>query len=132
MHTLANHPFTSPETLLGHFDNLKAYNMKRYADSKLTANAFARKLATVVSSNHVIVNTVCPGIVATDLEKSLPAWVKVPYFFIRAVLARKVDEGSRTLVYASVIAGPETHGRYLNHNKLKCKSKYLPGVYDGL
>ena len=118
MHTLANHPLTSPDTVLGHFDNLKAYNIKRYADSKLAVNAFTRKLATAVSSNYVIVNNVCPGMVATDFDKGLPVWIKVPFIFIRAVRARKVDEGSRTVVYASVIAGPESHGKFLNHNKI--------------
>ena len=118
MHTLASHPFTSHETVLDHFDNQKAYNIKRYADSKLAVNAFTRKLAAAVSSNYVIVNNVCPGMVATDFDKGLPVWIRVPFIFIRAVWARKVDEGSRTLVYAAVIAGQESHGKFINNNKI--------------
>jgi NAD(P)-dependent dehydrogenase (short-subunit alcohol dehydrogenase family) len=118
MHTLANHPITSPETVLGHFDNLKAYNIKRYADAKLTVNAFTRRLATTVLSNSIIVNNVCPGMVATDFDKRLPLWMKVPLIVIRAVRARTVDEGSRTLVYASLNMGAQSHGKFINNNKI--------------
>ncbi|KAE9371717.1 putative carbonyl reductase [Stipitochalara longipes BDJ] len=125
MHTLSKHPFTSPETILGHFDDRKAYNIKRYADSKLAVNAFIRKLATTVSSKYVIVNNVCPGMVATEFDKGLPAYFRVPLSLIRAVRARSVDEGARTLVYATLVAGPESHGKFLQHNKVDPGAPFL-------
>jgi len=117
MHTLSSCTFTS-ETVLGHFDDRKQYNMKRYVDSKLVVNAFARKLATAVSPNCVIVNTVCPGMVATGFDKGMPAYIRIPMSLVRAVRARDIDEGGRTLVYASLVAGQESHGKFINHNKI--------------
>lgn len=119
MHTFTKHPIRSSETLLGRFDNRETYDIFRYADAKLAVNAFTRKLATAVSSNYVIVNNLCPGMVATGFDKGLPAWIRLPFIFIRAVVARKVDEGSRTLVYAAAVAGPESHGKFLNDNKIE-------------
>jgi len=92
--------------------------MKRYGDSKLAVNAFARKLATSVSSKYVIINNVCPGMVATGFDKGLPVYLRIPMNMVRKIRARPVDEGAWTLVYATLVAGPESHGKFINHNKI--------------
>ncbi|KAN0096656.1 putative carbonyl reductase [Hyaloscypha variabilis] len=125
LHTLSNHPFNPPDTILSHFDDRKAYNMKRYADAKLTDNAFIRKLATTVSANEVIVNNVCPGMVATEFDKGLPVYLRLPMSLIRAVRARSVEQGVWALVYATAVAGPESHGKFLNHNKVDIGAPFL-------
>ena len=111
---------SSTETFLEHFDNRKRDNgWTRYPDSKLAVNAFARRLATTVSSNKVIINNVCPGMVATGFDKTMPAWIRVPFKFIRAVVARGVEVGGWTLVYATAVVGPESHGRFIQNNKIE-------------
>ena len=120
MHTMSKTSISSTETFLEHFDNRKRYNgWTRYPDSKLAVNAFARRLATTVSSNKVIINNVCPGMVATGFDKTMPAWIRVPFKFIRAVVARGVEVGGWTLVYATAVVGPESHGRFIQNNKIE-------------
>jgi NAD(P)-dependent dehydrogenase (short-subunit alcohol dehydrogenase family) len=120
MPTLAKNPIAPTETLHDHFDNQQTYSgMTRYPDSKLAVNAFARHLATTVSSNEVIVNNVCPGMVATGFDRSLPGWIMVPFIFIRKAVARTVEECSRTLIYATAVVGPESHGRFIQNNKVE-------------
>jgi NAD(P)-dependent dehydrogenase (short-subunit alcohol dehydrogenase family) len=86
--------------------------MRQYPDSRLVLNAFARRLATVVNSDKIIVNKVCPGMIATDFDKGLPGWMKPIMFIVRKMMTRAVEDGGRTLIYAGATAGPETHGNF--------------------
>lgn len=118
MHDLAKYPITA-DTVLGHFDDQKVYRgFTRYSDSKLVVDAYVCRLATLVPPSEVVVNDLCPGIVTTNIDKRLPGWFKPFMFVFRTFKHRGIVEGSRTLVYASVVAGAETHGRFLRHNKL--------------
>ncbi|OBT70470.1 hypothetical protein VE03_00271 [Pseudogymnoascus sp. 23342-1-I1] len=119
MHTLIKNPVQASETVFGHFDSQIHYSgLTRYCDSKLFVNAFVRTLSSHVSASEVIVNNVSPGNVATGFDKQLPAWLKPIMFVYRKVSARNVEEGSRTLVYATAVAGPETHGKLLHNNNI--------------
>lgn len=116
-HTLVKKPVTATGTVLDHFDDESIYQgLTRYADSKLVVNAFIRRLAAVVPPSEVIINSPCPGLVATGFDKHLPGWLKPLMFIYRKISARDVSEGTRTLVYACAVAGPETHGKFLQHN----------------
>lgn len=55
--------------------------------------------------------------VATGFDKTMPAWIRVPFKFIRAVVARSVEVGW-TLVYATAVVGPESHGTFIQSNKI--------------
>jgi hypothetical protein len=46
-------------------------------------------------------------------------WIRVPFKFIRAVVARSVEVGGWTLVYATAVVGPESHGRFIQNNKIE-------------
>lgn len=119
MHTLAKKPVAASETVLGHFDDQNIYSgLTRYSDSKLAVNAYVHRLSALVSSSEVIVNNLCPGLVATGFDKQLPAWLKPLMFVYRKIAARDVHEGSRTLVYASAVADATTHGKFLQSNKI--------------
>lgn len=85
-------------------------------DSKLLVNVFIRHLATIVSSDEIVVNNVCPGMVQTGLDRTMPRWIRTIMFFVRKVMARPVDEGARTLIYASAVMGAETHGKFIQNN----------------
>lgn len=119
MHTLGKKPLDATETVYGHFDDQRKYSgLTRYSDSKLTINAFCRELATRVPASEVIVNNPCPGLVATGFDKQLPGWLKPIMYIYRKTSARPVEQGGRALIYASYVAGSETHGKFLQHNEV--------------
>ncbi|RDL30001.1 Uncharacterized protein BP5553_10628 [Venustampulla echinocandica] len=125
-HTLTKKPVIASGTVFDHFDNQKTYSgVTRYSDSKLTANAFVRALFRHVPTSDVIVNNLCPGLVATGFDKHLSGWLKPIMFVYRKVAARNVEEGGRTLVYAATLAGSETHGQFLQHNKIDQGASFL-------
>jgi NAD(P)-dependent dehydrogenase (short-subunit alcohol dehydrogenase family) len=116
-HTLTKTPILPAETVISHFDDREKYDgMSRYPDSKLLVNAFVRHLATVVSSDEIVANTLCPGMVQTRFDRTLPSPLRAVMFLVRKVMARTVDEGARTLIFASAVAGPETHGKFMQNN----------------
>ncbi|KAL7913117.1 hypothetical protein GGI35DRAFT_274744 [Trichoderma velutinum] len=123
--TLSKKPPSPNSTILDHFDDEAVYNKYfRYADTKLVVNAYVRRLAALAPS-EVIVNNPCPGLVQTGLDKNLPFYLRVPMGLVRKTMARTVEEGARTLIFASVVAGPETNGKFLQHNKVDPGAAYL-------
>lgn len=119
MHSLTKKPLAPNESVLQHFDDQKVYNpMSRYQDSKLMVNAIVRRLAKVVGEDNpkVIVNHMCPGLVSTGFDKELPAWLRPLMYIYRRISARDVSEGARTLIYATTVEGPESHGKFLQNN----------------
>lgn len=116
--TLTKKPILPGSTILGHFDDEANYNKYfRYADTKTVVNAYVRHLATLAPS-EVIVNNPCPGLVQTGFDKNLPFYLRLPMVLVRRAMGRTVEEGARTLVYASAVAGPEANGKFLQHNKV--------------
>jgi NAD(P)-dependent dehydrogenase (short-subunit alcohol dehydrogenase family) len=119
-HSLTRKPLKADETVFGHFDNQQKFsNLTRYPDSKLVVVAFVRELASRVSASEVIVNEFCPGLVQTNLDHELPTPMKYLAVGVRKIAARNVQEGARTLIYASGIVGPDSHGRHLQDNKVQ-------------
>ena len=104
---------------MGHFDNeVNFHKLFRYADTKLAVNAYVRQLAKLAPS-EVIVNNLCPGMVHTGgLDRNLPTPLRLVMVAVRKIYGRSLVEGGRTLVYASVIAGPETNGKFMQQNKI--------------
>lgn len=118
-HTLETNPIAADESVIAHYDNIKKYvSGKRYQDGKLVINAFVQHLATIVPSSEVIVNCVCPGIVATDINQNLPLWIKPFMCVFFKIKARPVTEGGRVLVRAAVVVGEESHGKYLQTGEI--------------
>ncbi|KAI3325551.1 putative carbonyl reductase [Xylariaceae sp. AK1471] len=118
-HSLIKKPLAPNESVLQHFDDQKTYNaMTRYQDSKFMVNVLVRGLKKVVGEENpkVIVNHMCPGLVSTGFDKDLPVWLKPLMFMYRKVSARHVSEGARTLIYATAVEGPESHGKFLANN----------------
>jgi NAD(P)-dependent dehydrogenase (short-subunit alcohol dehydrogenase family) len=73
-------------------------------------------LITLSYSPSPIVNTMCPGICASDLarkfsEKGFFAWLAVGVF---KLLAKSTETGARTFVLAA-LTGPEEHGKCISH-----------------
>lgn len=116
--TLTKKPIPPEGTVLGHFDDEANFNkFFRYADTKTVVSAFVRRLGAL-APDEVVVNNPCPGLVQTGLDKNLPFYLRLPMGLVRRYTGRTVAEGARTLVYASIIAGPDTNGKFLQHNKV--------------
>ena len=116
--TIAKHPVPSGRNTIDHFDEKAHFNrFCRYADSKLAVNALTRRLAALAPS-EVIVNNLCPGLVQTGLDKNLPLVLRGIMGLVRKTMARTVEEGARTIIYASVVAGAETGGKFMQSNKI--------------
>lgn len=117
IHSFSSVPLSTDENILEHLDDRKLYkSMNRYGDSKLVVNAFVRHLATLVPNTEVIINNLCPGLVATDFDRHAPRLIRGIMYVYRKFAARTVEEGSRTVIYASVVSGRETHGKFLASN----------------
>lgn len=119
MHSLNKSPMDQGKSVTQHWDDEKKYKpMLRYSDSKLMITAFTQELAENVDSSKVVINTVCPGMVSTGLDTNLPLWLKPIMWLMRLIRARTPEVGARTYVYATSVAGAESHGKWLQNNKL--------------
>ena len=109
-HTLERHPILTNESVLEHYDEREGFQPLRYQDSKLVLNAFVKRLATAVRSSDINVNSVCPGVVATNFNRQLPCWIKPLVYFYCKLNERTVAECGRLLIHATVITGEDSHG----------------------
>ena len=119
-HSLSSAPLKENESVVAHFDDQKQYSsFRRYPDSKLAVVAFVRELSSRVPPSEVIINDFCPGLVQTNVDHNLNPVMKYAFVGIRKMVARKVEEGGRTVVFAGGVAGEDTHGKHLSSNKVQ-------------
>lgn len=55
----------------------------------------------------------CPGSINTNMTDVLPFYLRVVMGIVKPLLARPVEVGGRILINAAVVAGPESHGKFL-------------------
>ncbi|BCS17704.1 uncharacterized protein APUU_10532A [Aspergillus puulaauensis] len=95
---------------------------ERYAITKLLDIYITKELARLAPRDEngdplVIVNCVAPGFCKSNLlsrEENIPLMIKI----VQAIVARTIEEGSKTLVHA-VTQGPETHGQWLEDQVIR-------------
>ncbi len=87
---------------------------ERYNTSKLLNVLWTRELASKVDPKEIIINTVNPGLVRSDLHRENTNAVEEKF---TAFFGWTTEEGGRTLVNASVAQGAETHGGYMSECK---------------
>lgn len=116
---LAKKPVPSGTPLLKHIDTTDAGPGGRYADSKLLVVLFQREMARHYSGEHVIVNNFCPGMVDTDMSNVLPVLLRIPWNIWKSIKARSVDKAGWIALHAAIVAGQETHGRFLQDKVLE-------------
>lgn len=118
-HSLQASPVTENEGVLGHFDDRTKYQgPRRYHDSKLAVNALVQRLGTIVPSCEVIVNAVCPGVVATNFHRNLPWWLKPAMSIYNMIHAKTVEDGAWILLNAAAVTGQDSHGKYLQKGEI--------------
>ena len=108
--------FDQEKPILPQFD--EKYDVtKWYAREKLLQMFFVRKLASLVNSDEVIINTVCPGLVGeTEIWRTLNTNAVMRYMLIMyfALFGRSLAEGASTYIHAVVVADRESHGGFLS------------------
>jgi hypothetical protein len=93
------------------------YMMSRYPTSKLLEVFMVRALAERMNSGPhakeaVILNMVNPGLCHSSLAREATGFQGLMFTFMKFLLARTTEAGSRTLV-AGAEAGRESHGQYM-------------------
>ncbi|KAJ3887871.1 hypothetical protein GG344DRAFT_80304 [Lentinula edodes] len=107
-------PIPESTTVFDAYNDEKTFQpWSLYADSKLLVRLFVKELATHVDSSTVIVNCMCPGMVKTNLARSLSLPLRLVGRLVLSVRARSPEVGSRVLVYAAGGAGKHSHGEML-------------------
>ena len=118
-HSLKKNPIGAEESVLEYFDDKSKYNaISRYPDSKLLASMFLTELASRVDWDKVIINDVSPGMVATNFGNNYPFVVRLLTKVAMKLRAVPAHEGAKTYLYATAVAGEESHGKYLSDNAI--------------
>lgn len=106
-------------SILEHLDDPKFYAYpSRYDDTKFVVNAFTRRLAAAVPAREVVVNCFCPGVVRTTMDRHMPCYIRFLTGVYRWIYSRDIEAAGRTMVYATVVAGEDTQGKFLQDNKV--------------
>ncbi|XP_018417544.1 PREDICTED: dehydrogenase/reductase SDR family member 13 [Nanorana parkeri] len=93
---------------------------RAYSDSKLANILFARELANQLQGTEVTCYAVHPGVVLTNLGRSLPYLLKVVVFPIGWLFLRTPMDGAQTSIYCAVEEGIEHYsGRYFTNCQLQ-------------
>ncbi|MCJ1401023.1 hypothetical protein MMC11_004235 [Xylographa trunciseda] len=123
---LSKQPILPGESVLAHFDDKSKYlTIAHYGDTKLLCVMFIAEMAARVPKEKVIINIMCPGMVNTGMSDVLPFYLRPAMNFVKMLRARTPEEGGWIINYAAVVAGPETHGRYLKDKELVESTKLL-------
>lgn len=112
-------PLDTPTSIFSYMDDENAYSpLYRYADTKLLCAMFMYTLAPRLDAGKVVLNMVCPGMVDTAISDFLPVYWRVLVDLVKAVRARRVEVGGWLIVNAAVVAGEESHGRFLEDKEV--------------
>ena len=102
------------ETVLGHYDDPKYFfPFQKYNDTKLLCAMFMYELAPRLDPSKVVINMLCPGMVDTNMSDVLPIYLRIPINVVKAIRARPVEQGAWIYLHSLVVAGPESHGKFL-------------------
>ncbi|KAF2190707.1 hypothetical protein K469DRAFT_657234 [Zopfia rhizophila CBS 207.26] len=105
---------------------LEAHNTKetfnpgaQYGLSKLFLMYATNKIAAETSSGDVIITSVCPGAVGTDLGRDYNGIsIKIGLAIISAIFMRKPEQGARSVVSGTTL-GERSHGRFWQHDVIQ-------------
>jgi len=88
----------------------KSYRpFQTYSNTKLYNILFSNELNRRLQGSGIVVNSVRPGMVLTDIAKELRLWVRLCFATLVILFGRSVSEGAQTLVYAAI--SPELEGK---------------------
>ena len=110
-------------------ENNPEYMAERYPTSKLLEVFTVRKLAAQMQSGPhatqpVILNMVTPGLCHSSLSRGITGVAGWIFFFVKLMLARSTEMGSRTLL-ASAVGKDDTHGQYMSDCVVQEPSEFV-------
>ncbi|KAK4314287.1 hypothetical protein Pmani_014438 [Petrolisthes manimaculis] len=82
--------------------NLKYWSLQAYAQSKLCNILFARYLAHLLKDTGVIVNSLCPGFVATEIFEKGEGFAVKLYGFLALYVGKTCEQGAQTIIQLAV------------------------------
>lgn len=107
-------PLKSGEGVIEHMDNEEAFvAFQRYGDSKFLCALFMYSLAPRLDPKKVILNMMCPGMVNTNMSDVLPLHLRLIVNVVKSIRARPVEVGGWIILNSALVAGPESHGKFL-------------------
>jgi NAD(P)-dependent dehydrogenase (short-subunit alcohol dehydrogenase family) len=115
--------------VLGHYNQPENFRESRqYSFSKAFLVYATKKLADEISSGDVIVTSICPGWVYTDLGRDhfFPGVYFVAFFFI-FLFMRTAAQGAN-MVLSGTTQGESVHGRFWQHDKVQPTPPSLAGT----
>ncbi|KZT58626.1 NAD(P)-binding protein [Calocera cornea HHB12733] len=92
--------------------------IQRYGLSKLLIIFFLRELSERVSRDNVIINTVCPGMIKTQLARTAPGWARPIIWTLALLEANPIEKGAACYIHAVACVGKESHGLWYRRMKL--------------
>ncbi|KAJ9426066.1 hypothetical protein FOXG_07424 [Fusarium oxysporum f. sp. lycopersici 4287] len=101
----------------------------RYNVSKLLVVMLVRSISAAMkegshSAQPIILNNVHPGLCESELDKNVKGLPRYLLSIAKALVARKTEEGSRTLVH-SAAAGEGSHGKYMSECRVREPSTFV-------
>lgn len=107
-------PLQSNESVIERMNSEKSFSpFQRYADSKFLCLLFLYSLAPRIDSRKVVINMVCPGMVNTNMSDILPFYLRAVVNVVKFVRARSPEVGAWIILNAALVAGSESHGKFL-------------------
>lgn len=104
-----------------------------YNVSKLIEVLLVREIAAsniLEQPPSIIVNSITPGLCHSDIARDLKGFGAAAFSFVKLLIARSTEHGSRTLVHASS-AGIESHGQFLYDCQIKLPSQFRNNLLKG-
>ncbi|XP_042213808.1 retinol dehydrogenase 12-like [Homarus americanus] len=85
------------------YENGKYWQMHAYSQSKACNILFAHHLADILKGTGVVVNALCPGLVATEIFKKCDGFIigKL-YRFLAPIMGKTTQQGAQTIVHLAV------------------------------
>lgn len=119
-------PVRPGESVLGHMDDAENFfPFKKYHDTKLLCALFMYSLAPRIHPDRVLFNMLCPGMVATAMSDVLPLYIRLPVNLIKAIRARPVEQGGWLILNAAIVAGPESHGKFILDKNIQPAHEFI-------
>jgi NAD(P)-dependent dehydrogenase (short-subunit alcohol dehydrogenase family) len=100
---------------------------KQYVHSKLLLMFATNRLAAITSSDEVIITSVCPGVVVTNIARDVKVpGISVVLAIMQVTVARTADQGANTYV-SGASQGQQLHGRFWKNDTVQPRGKSITG-----
>lgn len=107
------------QSLIEYLDTKESHRrLLRYPDSKFLMHVFVHQLATIANPAEVIVNTVCPGVVMTDILASGSILARALMWAQWLSMGHTVEKGGGLIIHAATALGEDSHGQFIQNGRV--------------